>query len=203
MVENYKPTIKINPDWEFIELGKIGKICMCKRVFKEQTTDRGDVPFYKIGTFGGEPNAFISQQHFDEFKTKFSYPNKGDLLISTSGTIGKIVVFDGNPAYFQDSNIVWIANDETKISNKFLKIVFQEIKWKPTEGVTIARLYNSIIQETTIPLPTLAEQEILVAEIEEEQKLVASNTKLIEIFEQKIKDKIDEVWGMEKTKVEL
>ena len=50
VVENYKPQIDINTDWEMVELGEVGKICMCKRVFKEQTNDHGDVPFYKIGT---------------------------------------------------------------------------------------------------------------------------------------------------------
>lgn len=195
IVNHYKPTIKINPDWEMVELGSIGKISMCKRVFKEQTSDKGDVPFYKIGTFGGEADAFISRELFDEYKSKFAYPKKGDVLISTSGTIGKIVVFDGKPAYFQDSNIVWIANDESKVTNEYLKVVFQQIKWKPTEGVTIARLYNGIIEETKVPIPSFEEQNSIVQAIEEEMQLVNTNKRLIEIFEKKIKEKIGEVWG--------
>ena len=196
VVDNYKPTISIKPEWEMIELGEIGKISMCKRVFKEQTTDNGDVPFYKIGTFGREPDAFITQELFTEYQTKFSYPKKGDILISTSGTIGKTVVFDGIPAYFQDSNIVWIANNETKISNKFLYYYYQIIKWIPAEGGTIARLYNNLIQETKIPLPSDSEQEEIVQRLEQEQELVNANKQLISIFEQKIKDKINEVWGV-------
>ena len=196
VVDNYNPTIKIKPDWEMVELGDIGKISMCKRVFKEQTTDLGDVPFYKIGTFGGEPDAFITQELFNEFQSKFSYPKKGDVLISTSGTIGKTVVFDGKPAYFQDSNIVWIANNEEKISNKFLNIYYKIIKWAPAEGGTIARLYNNLIQETKIPHPSHSEQLEIVQRVEQEQQLVTANKQLITIFEQKIKDKINEVWGV-------
>ena len=182
-----------------VELGAIGKICMCKRVFKEQTTDKGDVPFYKIGTFGGDPDSFITQELFTEYQSRFSHPKKGDILISTSGTIGKTVVFDGRPAYFQDSNIVWIANDETKILNKFLNIYYQVIKWRPTEGVTIARLYNKIIEETEIPLPSLEEQQAIVKAIEEEIQLVNASKRIIEIFEQKIKTKISEVWGVKES----
>ena len=178
---------------EWVELGKIGKICMCKRVFKKQTTDKGDIPFYKIGTFGREPDAFISQELFDEYESKFAYPKKGDVLISTSGTIGKIVVFDGKPAYFQDSNIVWIANDETKVINEYLKVVFQQIQWKPTEGVTIARLYNGIIEKTKIPLPSLEIQKKFVAEAEKEQQIINANKQLIEIYEQKIADVLSEI----------
>lgn len=176
-----------------MELGEIGKICMCKRVFKQQTTDKGDVPFYKIGTFGREPDAYISQKLFDEYKSKFAYPKKGDVLISTSGTIGKIVVFDGKPAYFQDSNIVWIANDETKAINEYLKVVFQQIQWKPTEGVTIARLYNGIIEKTKIPIPSLEIQKKLVVEAEKEQEIINANKQLIEIMEQKIKNILTEI----------
>lgn len=196
VVENYKPTITINPEWDVVELGEIGKIRMCKRIFKEQTTDKGDVPFYKIGTFGKEPDAYISQELYNEYLSKFSYPKKGDILISTSGTIGRTVVFDGNPAYFQDSNIVWIENDETKILNSFLYIYYQIIKWVPAEGGTIARLYNNLIEETQIPLPTISEQCEIVSQMEKEQELVNANKQLISLFEQKIKDKINEVWGV-------
>lgn len=196
VVDNYKPTISINPEWDMVELGEIGKIRMCKRIFKEQTTDKGDVPFYKIGTFGKEPDAYISQELYNEYLSKFSYPKKGDILISTSGTIGRTVVFDGNPAYFQDSNIVWIENDETKILNSFLYIYYQIIKWVPAEGGTIARLYNNLIEETQIPLPTISEQCEIVSQMEKEQELVNANKQLISLFEQKIKDKINEVWGV-------
>lgn len=37
-------------------------------------------------------------------KKKYSYPKKGEVLISASGTIGRTVIFDGEDAYFQDSN---------------------------------------------------------------------------------------------------
>lgn len=159
-------------EFDLVKLGEIGRICMCKRIFKEQTTDKGDVPFYKIGTFGKEADAFISQEIFNEYKSKYSYPKKGDILISTSGTIGRIVVFDGKPAYFQDSNIVWIANDETKVLNEYLKIIYHQIEWRPAEGGTIARLYNSLIEETKIPLPPLEIQQQIVAEIEGYQKII-------------------------------
>lgn len=181
-------------EYELIRLGDIGKICMCKRIFKEETNDKSGVPFYKIGTFGKEPDAFISQELFDEYKTKFAYPKKGDILISTSGTIGKLVVFDGKPAYFQDSNIVWIANDELKVSNEFLKIILQEIQWRPTEGVTIARLYNGLIEETEIPLPPLEIQQQIVAEIEGYQKVIDGAKLIVNNYKPTIK--INPDWEM-------
>ena len=55
---------------EMKTLGEIGEICMCKRVMKSQTTEVGDIPFFKIGTFGSLPDAFISKSLFEEYKTK-------------------------------------------------------------------------------------------------------------------------------------
>ena len=195
VVENYKPTIKIDPDWEMVKLGEVGKIRMCKRIFKNQTSDSGDIPFYKIGTFGKQPDAYISREIYEEYNAKFSHPKKGDILLSTSGTIGRTVVFDGKPAYFQDSNIVWIDNNESRVTNEYLHLIYQTIKWVTTKGGTIERLYNKLIENTEFPLPPLSIQREIVAQIEAEQEMVNSNKKLIDIYEQKIKDKIGEVWG--------
>lgn len=89
-------------------LGDIGKVCMCKRVLKEQTSPSEEIPFYKISTFGGKADTFISRKLYNEYKTKYSYPKKGDVLISAAGTIGKTVIYNGEDAFFQDSNIVWM-----------------------------------------------------------------------------------------------
>ncbi|EJB12481.1 type I R-M system specificity subunit [Helicobacter pylori CPY1313] len=138
-------------------MGDIGKPCMCKRVMKHQTTRYGEIPFYKIGTFGNTADAFISKKLFLEYKTKYSFPKKGDILISASGTIGRAVIYDGKPAYFQDSNIVWIDNDETLVKNDFLFYAYSNVKWN-TEHTTILRLYNDNFRNTLIPLPSLNEQ---------------------------------------------
>ncbi len=152
-----------NQAWQRVRLGDVGKPCMCKRVMKHQTTRYGEIPFYKIGTFGNTADAFISKKLFLEYKTKYSFPKKGDILISASGTIGRAVIYDGKPAYFQDSNIVWIDNDETLVKNDFLFYAYSHVKWN-TEHTTILRLYNDNFRNTLIPLPPLNEQ-IAIANI--------------------------------------
>lgn len=130
---------------------------MCRRIFKEQTSETGDIPFYKIGTFGADPDAFISRELFEEYKSKYPYPQKGDILISASGSIGRAVEFAGNNEYFQDSNIVWLNHDE-RLSNPFLKCFYSVVKWAGIEGSTIKRLYNDNILNTVICLPSVPEQ---------------------------------------------
>ena len=146
--------------WELHKLGEVGTVAMCRRIFKEQTSEHGEIPFYKIGTFGGPPDAFIARELFEEFKDKYSYPNIGDILISASGSIGRAVEFLGEDEYFQDSNIVWLKHDG-KINNIFLKQFYSIVKWSGIEGSTIKRLYNENILNTEIALPTLAEQEAI------------------------------------------
>ena len=143
--------------WEQRKLGEMGSVSMCRRIFKEQTSETGDIPFYKIGTFGADPDAFISRELFEEYKSKYPYPQKGDILISASGSIGRTVEFAGNNEYFQDSNIVWLNHDE-RLSNPFLKCFYSVVKWAGIEGSTIKRLYNDNILNTVICMPSVPEQ---------------------------------------------
>lgn len=143
--------------WEQRKLGDLGSVSMNKRIFKDETSETGDVPFFKIGTFGGEPDAYISRELFEEYKAKYPYPEIGDILISASGSIGRTVVYQGEDEYFQDSNIVWLKHDD-RLDNTFLKQFYSIVKWQGLEGSTIKRLYNKNILETEISVPTPAEQ---------------------------------------------
>ena len=146
-----------------ISLGDIGPICMCKRILKSQTNTVEGVPFYKIGTFGKKADAYISKETFDEYRSKYSFPKKGDVLISAAGTIGRTVVYDGKPAYFQDSNIVWIDNNESVVLNSYLRYCYELKPWKASEGGTIPRLYNDNIAKAVIAVPSIEEQKRVVS----------------------------------------
>ena len=130
---------------------------MCKRIYKEQTTEAGGVPFFKIGTFGGEPDAFISQEVFEEYRKLYPFPKIGDILISAAGTIGRTIVYQGEHAYYQDSNIVWLAHTN-QLDNGFFLQYLNKQKWKSLEGSTLKRLYNKDILDALIALPKPHEQ---------------------------------------------
>ncbi|MRM84679.1 restriction endonuclease subunit S [Riemerella anatipestifer] len=152
-----------NQKVEWKTLGDIGEVKMCKRILKSETRLEGDIPFYKIGTFGKEANAYISREIYELYRKRYPFPKKGDILISASGTIGRTVVYDGEPAYFEDSNIVWIDNDESIVSNRYLWHFYKVAKWFVSGGGTIDRLYNDNIRKTKIPVPPIEEQERIVA----------------------------------------
>lgn len=143
-------------DWEQRKFEDVGTVAMCKRIFKEQTSEEGEVPFYKIGTFGGIPDAYITRELFEEYKKNYQYPNKGDILISASGSIGRTVEYTGKDEYYQDSNIVWLKH-ENDLDNSFLKVLYGVIEWS-CEGSTIKRLYNDNFLKTEFMLPKIEEQ---------------------------------------------
>ncbi|BEI21763.1 restriction endonuclease subunit S [Vibrio cholerae] len=168
---------------EWKTLGWVGDVRMCKRILKNQTSDVGDIPFFKIGTFGKAPDAYISRDIFEEYKERYHYPRVGEVLISASGTIGRAVIFNGEDAYFQDSNIVWIENDESKVLNKYLFYFYQVANWNVSDGGVIKRLYNDNIKKTLIPIPfpsdpkrSLAEQARIVAILDKFDALTNSIT---------------------------
>jgi len=165
--------------WAEKKLGDIAEIRMCKRVFAEQTTINGDIPFYKIGTFGKEPDAYISRSLYEEYKNKYSFPQKGDILLSAAGTLGRTVVYDGKPAYFQDSNIVWLEINKSQICNDYLYHYYKIIGWASPEGSTISRLYNNIIYDTNIKLPSLPEQRAIASALSDADKYITALENLI------------------------
>ena len=145
--------------WEQRKFGDVGTVAMCKRIFKEETSENGEVPFYKIGTFGGEPDAYISREVYEKYKTMYPYPKKGDILISASGSIGRTVEYTGKDEYFQDSNIVWLQHNKN-IDNSFLKVLYSVVQWS-CEGSTIKRLYNDNFLKTKIVIPNIKEQMLI------------------------------------------
>ena len=161
-------------EWEEKKLGSLGSVAMNKRIFKDETSDYGDIPFYKIGTFGGTADSFITKEKFKEYKEKYPYPEIGDILISASGSIGRTVVYNGEDAYYQDSNIVWLKHDQ-QLDNSYLKQYYGIIKWSGIEGTTIKRLYNKNILETNIFLPpSVVEQQAIGAYFSNLDNLITS-----------------------------
>ncbi|MEA2112725.1 MAG: restriction endonuclease subunit S [Patescibacteria group bacterium] len=192
LFESYLQSVFENKgkDWEEKELGELGKASMCKRIFKDQTSTSGDIPFYKIGTFGKKPNAFISKELYNKYRNKYSSPKKGDVLISASGTIGRRVSYDGKPAYFQDSNIVWIDNNEKIVLNEYLYCFYGYCNWKPSKGATISRLYNSNLRQIKISFPkSLTTQKQIVVKLDK----LSKHTKMMEGFHKKNLENLEEL----------
>ena len=190
-------------EWEVRKLGELIKVNMCKRIFSNQTASIGEVPFYKIGTLGDKADSYISRELFEEYKDKYNYPRKGEILITCSGTVGKTVIYDGRDSYYQDSNIVWLNNDNKIICNSIIKIIISRIDWnRKLNSTTITRLYNDDIRSLIIEFPTEKEEQqkigdffmLLDKRIEQQEQKIAllkdyKKAMMQKIFSQKIRFK--------------
>ncbi len=175
---------------------------MCRRIFNNETTQTGDIPFFKIGSFGKDADAFISKELYSDYKKRFSFPKKGDILISAAGTIGRTVVYNGEDAYFQDSNIVWIDNDNTKITNEFLYYILQIVKYN-TEGGTIQRLYNNILKSTKFSSPLIEEQQKIASFLSLIEERIQTQIKIIEQLKTLIKGLHQKLFFLQTPNVKL
>lgn len=184
------------PDWEEKTLGDIGTAKMCKRVLKEQTSEKGDVPFYKIGTFGGTPDAFISRELYEELKAKYSFPRKGNILLSAAGTIGRTVVYDGQDAFFQDSNIVWLDNDDSVLDG-FLLQFYNKTSWDNLEGGTIKRLYNGLFLSKVIHVPSLPEQQKIADFLSTIDTVIEKQKETVSAWEERKKGVMQKLFSQE------
>ncbi len=210
---NYKPKIDIDPDWEMVELGHICDITSSRRIFKDEYVDEG-VPFYRTKEIvelsrGLTPSLelFISQERYTEIKEKNDIPKPGDILVSAVGTLGvSWIVNHNNPFYFKDGNLVWIKDIKEDVESIYLKLVLDIFIPNQIHILSAGAAYQALtivkLKQLEIPIPDIETQRQIVAQIEKEQELVNANKQLIEIFEQKIKDRIAKVWGEDKTKQE-
>ena len=164
---------------------------MCKRILATQTNTEGGVPFYKIRTIGGTPDAYISKELFDDYKTKYNYPHKGEVMITCAGTVGKCVIYDGKAAYYQDSNIVWIDNPSQYIGNGFLYHLLANVDWRKLNSTTIIRIYNDDLRNLKLSYPQIEEQKKISRLLSLLDDRISTQNKIIEDLK-KLKSAISE-----------
>ena len=157
-----------------------------------QTNTECGVPFYKIGTIGGKADAYISKELFDEYKTKYPFPHRGEVMITCAGTVGKCIIYNGEESYYQDSNIVWIDNPKEIISNDFLFYLLSRINWSYLNSTTIVRIYNDDLRNLKLYYPKHDEQKKLTHFLFLINDRISTQNKIIEDLK-KLKSAIIEV----------
>lgn len=207
IVHHYKPTIKINPDWEMVELGEV---CKPEYGFTETAKEKGDARFIRITDIGADGKLKKEEPKFVDLskEAKQSLVAKDDILVARTGaTYGKTMIFEEDyPAVFA-SFLIRLNFDKSKVYPKYYWAFAQSENYiqqaaRLMTGGGQPQFNGNAIVKIQIPLPSIDEQKEIVQAIEEEMQLVNANKRLIEIFEQKIKDKISEVWGVKEEEEE-
>ena len=206
VVKNYKPTFKIDPEWEVIELGRVCKFVRGPfggSLKKEIFVEKGYKVYEQKNAI--QNNFTVGKYYitFDKFQEMKRFEVKtGDLIISCSGTMGKIAIAPQSiERGIINQALLKLTPNYNKTNSMYIKLILEtpniQIKYfQNTSGAAIKNVSSvKYLQTIKIPLPSIEIQQQIITKIEREQKIIDSNKELITIFENKIKDKIAEVWG--------
>lgn len=194
LFEGHLQSIFSNPGhgWQARNLEELGTITSSKRIFKDEYVEVG-IPFYRTKEIKELANGleittelFITESRYNEIKSGFGVPTKGDILLTAIGTIGEIWVVDGkNDFYFKDGNVLWLKNFNS-VNTQFLKYVllsFVESLKKMSHGSAYSALPIQRLNAHQIFLPTLEEQAQIVNALDE---LLDFSRQLESIYRQKL-----------------
>jgi len=200
VVENYKPRIEIDPSWEMVELEEV-----CEKItdgtHRTPNYLNTGIPFLRVTdvTQSNGSKKFISIEEHQEL-IKRCKPEKGDVLYSKNGTIGIAKLIDWDYEFSIFVSLALLKPKREIILPKYLEI-FLNSEMAMSQAVahsksgTVTNLHLVEIKQMKIPLPTIDVQKKIVETFGYEFELIESCNNLVKIFETKIKNKIESVWG--------
>jgi type I restriction enzyme S subunit len=207
VVAHYKPKIDINPDWEMVELGEV-----CEKFqygSSKKSLSSGEVVCLRMGNIQNgeiEWSDLKFAPRDEDFEKYLLEP--GDVLFNRTNSpvhVGKTGIYRGERKSVFAGYLIRLKYRKDVILGDYLNYCLNTNKAKEfcqrvkTDGINQSNINAKVLATFQIPLPKIETQRQIVAQIEKEQALVNANKQLIEIFEQKIKDRIAKVWGVEKT----
>ena len=163
-----------------VPLGSLAEVGSSKRIFEKEYVSEG-IPFYRTKEIVELSNGnrittelFITKERYDEIRSEYGVPQKGDLLISAVGTIGVIWIVDGkNDFYFKDGNLLRVSATE-KFVPEYLKHLLEALisayKSEMSSGTAYAALTISALKEMMVYDVPHAEQEQFAAFVEQTDK---------------------------------
>ncbi|HEY4496695.1 MAG TPA: N-6 DNA methylase [Candidatus Paceibacterota bacterium] len=205
IIEHHKPSIKVDPTWERVELNNVAEIIGGFAFKSEKLSDTKSsdecLGVVKIGNVSKSGNLDLSSIQYHKFSpdlTKFLI-KKNDLLVAMTGaTVGKVAYseFDG---LLLNQRVGIIRAKEGTIQ-EYLKAIlisdnFYNYCQSTAGGGAQGNISPSQIMRYEIPLPPIDEQKKIIAVVQAESRHIESAKQMIEIYEEKIKSKIAEVWG--------
>jgi len=118
--------------WSVVTLDTLFNVGSSKRVYQKEQTEFG-IPFLRISDLvqrintGAETcDSFISENQFNDFRSKHLVPETGDILVTTRGTLGLCyIIQEKDQFYFQDGMISWLHRKSSEINSGYITYLFQ------------------------------------------------------------------------------
>ena len=153
--------------WAKRKLSNLYEVKSSKRIYAREQTKDG-VPFLRLADIGSlidsgisDSGLFISEERFEELRSKGLVPNPGDVLVTARGTLGRCYIIKPSDCfYFQDGMITWLAAIESSPLPSYLLAVFNNPHFieelnRNCSGTTVKYLSISDLANVAIPVPPL------------------------------------------------
>lgn len=182
--------------WQTVSLRDVCTISSSKRIFAEEYKTEG-IPFYRgkevIEKHNGNcvsTELFISPERYEEIKSKFPVPRKGDILLTSVGTLGVPWLVDEERFYFKDGNLTWLrCNDKILSGYLYLWLNSAEAQNQIDAkciGSTQKALTIETLNKFQITIPSLEVQKKIVSIVKPIESRINDNRKINENLEQQI-----------------
>lgn len=196
VLDNYRPHIPIHPDWPMVELGEL-----CKIGGEITTGINGKLPSFGADSIESNTGKLLRTETAEAQGVRgpvYEFSGKRLLYSKIRPYLNKLTIVELHG--YCSSDMYPLAVDATKVDINYLatfmlSAAFNEAIRGYYERASIPKINQSQLFGTAVPLPPLATQQAIVAEIEAEQALVAANHELIARFEKKIQATLARVWG--------
>ena len=207
VIDNYRPHIPIDPECPHVELREVIE-------GRPRNGYSGNPVPYATGlkvlalsaTTSGTLD--ISQHKYLDDNIPLDSPcrcRRGDIYLQRGNTkelVGTAAIFDiDEPNFIYPDLMIRVRADETKVLSEFLLRAIQSPsarKYLTRNAIGAAgsmpKVNQTIVRRLPIPVPPMAVQEAIIAEIKAEQNLVNVNRDVIDRFNQKIEVAIARVW---------
>jgi len=206
VLDNYRPHIPIHPNWPMVTLGEVCEAIVTgpfgSALHQTDYVDDG-IPVINPaniinGTISAEGAKMVAPKTRDRLK-EFTV-RSDDIVIGRRGEMGRcgVVASEMTGWVCGTGSFVIRLKDECLARFVFFQVASPRVKEYLEEqaiGVTMKNLNQGILSAILIPLPPLATQQAIVAEIEFEQALVNANRDLIARMEKKIQATLARIWG--------
>jgi len=204
VLDHYRPHIPIHPDWPMVELGEIADVKLGKMLDQNKHRAGKLLPYARNVSvrWGVIDTHDLPEMYFEDDELGRFGLVAGDVLVCEGGEPGRAAVWNGSIQNMKYQKALHRVRFKVPFEPSMLVYLLQEmavsgalVGW--LSGTTIKHLTLESFNKLPIPLPPLATQQGIVAEIEAEQALVAANRELITRFEQKIQATLARIWGEE------
>jgi type I restriction enzyme M protein len=204
VVENYKPTIKIDQSWEMTRIDDVVEFVSGVTLAVKDCEDPNGLPLITIADVSEDGYLKLDNIRTVNTTKNVNILKKGDLLFNwrngSKHLVGKTALFDLDGDYIFASFLLGIRPNQKIVKSKFMWLLLNQYR---SEGKYLQFMRQNVnglfnreeLKEVLIPVPSIETQQTVIARIQEEMAIIEQNKRLIELFEQKIKDKISEVWG--------